>query len=80
MRLVLFLQAGCSWAVFDELSKGCSVSGRTVRNHLADWRRTGVFEQVYEVLRKKLDPVAVAHVDVMFVRARYGGDLVGLTR
>ncbi len=62
MRLVLFLRAGCSWEAFDELSKGCGVSGRTVRNRLADWRRTGVFEQVYEVLRRKLDPAAVAHL------------------
>ncbi|MDQ4077835.1 MAG: IS5 family transposase [Chloroflexota bacterium] len=80
MRLVLFLRAGCSWEVFDELSKGCGVSGRTVRNRLADWRRTGVFEQVYDVLRRKLYPSAVAHLDAMFVRARYSGDLVGLTR
>ena len=80
MRLVLFLRAGCSWKAFDELSKGSGVSGRTVRNRLADWRRTGVFEQVYEVLRRKLNTATVAHLDAMFVRARCSGDLVGLTR
>lgn len=80
MRLVLFLRAGCSWEAFDELSKGSGVSGRTVRSRLAEWRHAGVFEQVYEVLRRKLDPTTVAHLDAMFVRARYSGDLVGLTR
>ena len=60
MRLVLFLRAGCSWEAFGEPGKGCGVSGRTVRNRLADWRRTGVFEQAYEVLRRKLGPAAVA--------------------
>ena len=39
-----------------------------------------MFEQVYEVLRKKLGPAAVAHLNAIFVRARYSGDLVGLTR
>lgn len=80
MRLVLSLRAGCSGEAFDELSKGCGVSGRTVRNRLAEWRRTGVFEQVCEVLRAKLEPAAVAHLDAMFVRARYSGNRVGLTR
>jgi transposase len=79
-RMVLFLRAGCSWDVFDEMSRGCGVSGRTVRDRLAEWRSLGVFEQVCEELRSHLEPVAIAHMDAMFVRARYSGDLVGLTR
>jgi len=80
LRVVLFLRAGCSWQTFDELSRGCGVSGRTVRNRLAQWRELGVFEQVFEELRAQLDTPPVAHLDAMFVRARYSGDLVGLTR
>jgi transposase len=80
IRIVLFLRAGCSWDTFDELSRGCGVSGRTCRRRLAEWRAMGVFEQVFEVLRSQLEAPAVAHLDSMFVRARYSGDLVGLTR
>jgi len=80
MRLILFLRAGCSWAVFDELSKGCGVSGRTVRNRLSEWRELGIFEEVCDVLSSRLEMPAVAHMDAMFVRARYSGGLVGLTR
>jgi transposase len=80
LRLVLFLRAGCSWEVFDEISRGCGVSGRTVRNRLALWREEGVFEQVCELLRSRLDRPTVAHMDAVFVRARYSGGLVGLTR
>lgn len=79
-RLVLFLRAGCSWEVFDEISRGCGVSGRTVRKRLAQWRMLGVFEQVCEELRAQLEAPAVAHMDAMFVRARYSGEQVGLTR
>lgn len=79
-RVVLFLRGGCSWEAFDELSRGCGVSGRTVRDRLAEWRELGVFEQVCEHLRAQLEPEAVMHMDAMFVRARYSGELVGLTR
>jgi len=79
-RLVLFLRGGCAWEVFDEMSRGCGVSGRTVRTRLAEWRELGVFEIVCEELRAGLEAPAVAHMDAMFVRARYTGDLVGLTR
>lgn len=80
MRLIHFLRAGCSWQVFDELSRGCGVSGRTCRRRLAQWREDGVFAQVADVLRAQLPTPDVAHMDAMFVRARYSGDLVGLTR
>lgn len=79
-RLVHFLRAGCSWQVFDELSRGSGVSGRTCRRRLAQWRESGVFAQVIEVLRAELPTPDIAHLDAMFVRARYSGDLVGLTR
>lgn len=56
------------------------MSGRTVRSRLAEWRALGVFEQVCEELRAQLEVPAVAHMDAMFVRARYSGEQVGLTR
>jgi len=62
------------------ISRDCGVSGRTVRNRLAEWRELGVFEQVCEERRARLEAPAVAHMDAMFVRARYSGDMVGLTR
>jgi transposase len=80
LRIVLFLRAGCSWEVFDEISRGCGVSGRTVRSRLTEWRELGVFEQVCDELRAQLEAPAVAHMDAMFVRARYSGEQVGLTR
>lgn len=80
MRLVHFLRAGCSWATFDELSRGSGVSGRTCRRRLSEWREAGVFAQVADVLRAQLPAPDIAHMDAMFVRARYSGDLVGLTR
>ena len=70
LRIVLFLRAGCSWEVFDEISRGCGVSGRTVRSRLAEWRELGLFEQVCGELRAALAAPAVAHMDAMFVRAR----------
>jgi transposase len=80
LRLVVFMRAGCSWETFDEISRGSGVSGRTVRNRLAEWRAAGVFEQVCELLRSRLDAPAIAHLDSVFIRARYSGGLVGLTR
>lgn len=79
-RLVLFLRAGCSWETFDLMSRGSGVSGRTCRDRLAAWRRAGAFEQVCELLRTELPTPDIAHMDATFVRARYSGDDVGLTR
>jgi transposase len=80
-RLVCFLRAGCSWDVFDEISRGSAVSGRTCRRRLAEWCDAGVFERVCDELRNRLPLGRVAHLDATFVRSRGGGhDLVGLTR
>lgn len=80
-KLVVFLRAGCSWEAFDELCCGSGVSGRTCRRRLAQWRRLGVFELVFEELRSKVPEARIAHLDATFIRSRGGGDdLVGLTR
>src|SRR5215207_9062678 len=76
MHLVLFMRAGCSWEAFDELSKGYDVSGRTVRNRLADSRRTGVSDKGYEVLRRMLDHASTARPGQQDARrGRRGQDL-----
>jgi transposase len=79
-RLVVFLRAGCSWQVFDELCKGGPVSGRTCRQRLACWRDAGVFEQVCALIQDDLPDCPIGHLDAVFVRARGGGEEVGLTR
>lgn len=70
VRIVLFLRAGCSWDTFDELSRGSGVSGRTCRRRLAEWRASGVFEQVFEVLRSQLEAPLVAHVRACALQRR----------
>jgi len=79
--LVLFLRAGCSWAVFDLLLIGSDVSGRTVRRRLRAWRAAGQFETICERLVAEEPDEATGYVDVTFIRSRGGGsDEVGLTR
>jgi len=80
-KLVMFLRAGCSWELFDELLKGSGVSGRTCRRRFAAWRELGVFEAVYGDLSPQPAKARIAHLDATFIRSRGGGeDLVGLTR
>lgn len=80
-QIVRFLRAGCAWDVFDDLCSGSTVSGRTCRRRLAEWRDAGVFESVCDELRYALPEAKIAHLDATFVRSRGGGDdLVGLTR
>lgn len=80
-KLVMFLRAGCSWELFDELLKGSGVSGRTCRRRFARWRDLGVFETVLKELTPEPSDTPIAHLDATFIRSRGGGeDLVGLTR
>ncbi len=80
-KLVMFLRAGCSWELFDELLKGSGISGRTCRRRFAKWRDLGVFETVLAELTPDRTEVEIAHLDATFIRSRGGGsDLVGLTR
>jgi transposase len=79
--LVLFLRAGCSWAVFDLLLIGSDVSGRTVRRRSRAWRAAGLFETICERFVAEEPDEATGYVDATFIRSRGGGsDEVGLTR
>lgn len=80
-QIVRFLRAGCAWDVFDELTAGSDVSGRTCRRRLAEWREADAFELVCDEMRHALPDAKIAHLDATFIRSRGGGDdLVGLTR
>lgn len=76
-RLFWFLRAGCSWSAWPESGP----SARTCRRRLREWRDARVFERLLESLGQqaelKDEPV---YLDATFIRARGGGESVGLTR
>ena len=79
-RLVLFLRAGCAWETFDLLSADGSVSGRTVRRRLALWRESRVFELICAELQALVERPEIGYLDATFLRARGGGEEIGLTK
>ena len=79
-RLVLFLRAGCAWETFDLLSSDSPASGRTIRRRLTKWRQAGVFEQICVELQALVERPEIGYLDATFLRARGGGEEIGLTK